>query len=104
MSGAWAPVHHEEMDADEPGSTADPQHDGSGARRTGAARTGDKKQAESMVGLTLSLPQDMIDAMWGAADQLKRVALAVEENSTLTRRLIALLTAGKDEDKDSVPR
>ena len=99
MSDAWAPVHHEEMDTDEPGSTADPQHEGGGARKTGAARTGDKKQAESPVGLTLALPQDMIDAMWGAADQLKRVALAIEENSTLTRRLIDLLTGGKDEDK-----
>ncbi len=101
MSGSpWDPVLHEELDTDEPGSTADPQHAG-GDKKTdkGNGKSSEKASQSAAVGLTLALPQDMIDAIWGAADQLKRTAMAMEENSNLQRRLINLLTGGKDDDK-----
>ena len=89
MSDAWTPVHHETIDTDEPGSTADPQHKPAGDKAKPAAK---KSDMAAPVSLTLALPQDMIDAMWGAAEQLKRTALAIEENTAATRALIDLLT------------
>lgn len=91
----WSPVHHEQIDEDEPGSTADPQH------ASGQGKNADKgKKQESQIGLTLALPQDMIDAMWGAADQLKRVALAIEENTAETRKLIDLIAGARETKPD----
>lgn len=90
MSDAWTPVHHESLDTDEPGSTRDPQHE---ASEPGAESKPTKRETQTPIGLTLSLPQDMIDAMWGAAEQLKRVALAIEENTKTNQKLVDMHAA-----------
>lgn len=99
MSGSpWSPVHHEELDTDEPGSQADPQHRDRGIGGTDGARP-KKEDAQAPVGLTLALPQSMIDAMLGCAEAWTRVALAVEANTAATRTLIDRLTGVADPGK-----
>jgi hypothetical protein len=74
----WTPVHH--VMADEP--PADP--DGPPAKGpTVAQREGKPKSEEkgTPVGLTLNLPPDFISAVWGFADAVTRMAIAVEENT-----------------------
>lgn len=95
----WAAVHHEDLDTDDPGSTHDPQHAG-GDKGSGRQATKKSDQASKPIGLTLDLPQDMIDAVWGAADQLKRVALAIEENTAETRKLIDLIAGARETKPD----
>lgn len=91
---AWTPIHHEDIDTDEPGSTHDPQQEAGGDR----SRTAKKPdQASAPIGLTLALSRDMIDAIWGAAEQLKRTALAIEENTAATRTLIKELRVAEVE-------
>jgi hypothetical protein len=79
MSDSWTPIHHEALDEDELGSTQDPRHENKPRDNSSTVP----------VGLTLALPRDMINAMWGAAEQLKRVALAIEENTKEITKLAA---------------
>lgn len=84
MSG-WQPLHH--MEADDP--------DGEPAKgvRTGSKpRSGKKDTQEAPVGLSLSLPPDFVSAVWANSDQVLRLAIAVEENTKATTKLMEALT------------
>lgn len=84
MSGAgWQPVHH--IEADDP-------DDEPAKGPTVKQREGKSEGKSAAVGLTLNLPPDFISAMWGYGDQVMRLAMAVEEQTKATEKLIQLLT------------
>ena len=76
----WAVAYHadhaDEEDKPEPTKAKEKEKDRAG------------KQAEAPVGLVLTLPQQVVDALAAVAERLTRVAIALEENTKATQKLI----------------
>jgi hypothetical protein len=83
MSDNWQPVHHFEAGGPDPDKP--PPKRGEVDSRPPKEKG---KDAESPVGLVLSLPTDFISAVWGFGDQVLRLAMAVEENTKAIRDLL----------------
>ena len=74
----WAVAYHADTE-DEDESVRAP------AEKTSKEKS--EKQAEAPVGLVLSLPQPVVDAMSALVDRLTRVAVALEENTKAMEKL-----------------
>jgi hypothetical protein len=92
----WAVAHH---------SDAEDEAEAEGSRLTAKGRESPRSTAkgrESPVGLTLSLPDDVAEALTSLFKEMARVAKAIEENTKATREILKNLGAAAPE-RDEPP-